>query len=395
MTGKSLLILTASEEISLLLQKAAVKNGFVPFLLTSGLGLISSFDNIKPDLMILDLDLEVGDIDGVELLNHFGKAQCKIPIMLLSAGDHKILFSLNYIALEKKLNIIANMIYPFSAEEFEYKLSLTKHNLSVIDVEDLASAIENKHFILHYQPKIEIKTKKWIGVEVLIRWQPPGQRIIMPDDFISLAEESGLILPMTIWVIKQSFEDLLRFQSENLNLKIAVNLSSKLLSDIGFPDEVLRLAKEMNLNPEQICFEVTESATSKQPENVLEVLLRLRLKGFSLSIDDFGTGYSSLVELQRLPFNEMKIDKSFIMGIESTEMNQSIVKAILYLGHTLGLTLVAEGVENVEALSLLTELNCDVAQGYLISPALPIDELRKWHKKNIADDFTWKPFESV
>lgn len=391
MTIKTLLLMTAMEEISHLVQAVAVKLGYAPMILTSALRVVSDFENIQPALLVLDLDLNTeNDIDGVELLNHFGKIDCRVPIILVSQGDEKLLFSLNHVAVEKKLNVIATLIYPFSAEEFEYKLTLSKHNLSVIEPLDIAQAIENKHFILYYQPKIEAKTRKWIGVEVLIRWSPPGQRLIMPDAFIPLTEESGLIVPMTSWVVRQAFQDLLEFQQEKLNVKIAINLSSKLLSDVGFPDEMERLTKEMGISPSSICFEVTESATSNQPEKMLEVLLRLRLRGFSLSIDDFGTGYSSLVELQRLPFNELKIDKSFIINIENTPMNQTIVKAIIYLGHTLGLSMVAEGVETPAALSILEDLACDTAQGYLISPPLSLPALKEWRVNNITEELIWE-----
>jgi EAL domain-containing protein (putative c-di-GMP-specific phosphodiesterase class I) len=194
---------------------------------------------------------------------------------------------------------------------------------------------------------------------------------------------------MTYWVIKQSLEEYKRLKLDDKKIIISINISSIMLTDLVLPDEIIRITKELNINPQYVCFEITESATRKQPELVLEILTRLRIFGFELSIDDFGTGYSSLFELKRLPFTEMKIDKSFIYNLENNQLNQSIVKSIAFLSHNLNMTLVAEGVESKKCFNLLGEYDCDIAQGYLISKALPANSLVEFINSRFSQDLVW------
>jgi EAL domain-containing protein (putative c-di-GMP-specific phosphodiesterase class I) len=165
-----------------------------------------------------------------------------------------------------------------------------------------------------------------------------------------------------------------------------------MFTDPVLPDEIIRISKELNINPKYICFEVTESATRQQPELVLEILTRLRILGYELSIDDFGTGYSSLFELKRLPFTEMKIDKSFIINLENNQLNQSIVKSIAYLSHNLNMLLVAEGVESRKCYDILDSYNCDIAQGHLISKALPANVFEEFINSQFNQDLIWNKY---
>lgn len=211
---------------------------------------------------------------------------------------------------------------------------------------------------------------------------------MFPDEFIPLTEESGLIEPLTNWVVNKVIQQCQIFHAKNKDLKFSINLSSFTLNDPVFPDELLKVTKLHKIPPQNICLEVTESGVSHKSEIILEVLTKIRMLGFSLSIDDFGTGYSSIVELQRLPFTELKVDKRFVLDLleKNTEI---IVRSIIELGHNLDLVLVAEGVENQQIFDRLVELNCDIAQGYHIAKGLSIEDLEKWYTAHINEDLTW------
>ena len=244
----------------------------------------------------------------------------------------------------------------------------------------MAKAVQNDELVLYYQPKILSKTDELAGVEVLVRWQPPEGPMIFPNDFIPLAEKTNLIKDLTYWVIDNTFKQKRIWEEENLHFGIAINLSPYLLNDLLIPDKVEELIKKHGISLDNICFEITETGMINKPEIAMDILTRLGIKGFKLSIDDFGTGYSSLVELHKMPFSELKIDKSFVMNLLKDEDAWIITRSIVDLGHNLGLTVVAEGVENEKTIEKLKSIHCDVLQGYYISKPIPIAEFNQWIK---------------
>ena len=243
---------------------------------------------------------------------------------------------------------------------------------------ELRQAIEHDQLLMHYQPKIDLLTGKMIGMEALIRWQHPKDGMIPPDQFISSAENTGLIKPLTSWVLAQALRQCSGRLSNNDGQHLAINLSVRSLHDLRFPNLIGDLLKETGVAPEKLMLEITESAFMVDLQRTVETLAVLHHMGIMISIDDFGTGFSSLNYIKKLPVNEIKIDKSFVIDMNSDEGDLSIVRSIIELGHNLGLKVVAEGVENKTIMDSLAALGCDACQGYYISYPLPFEKLMAW-----------------
>lgn len=242
----------------------------------------------------------------------------------------------------------------------------------------ILEGISNSEFSLRYQPKIDLITNRIISVESLIRWQHPEYGFVFPDEFIPLAEKTGLIVPLTNWVLKTAVQDCSEWLDANAIASVAVNLSVKDLLVPDFPEKINQLLASLNKQPHQLALEVTESYVMADPVKAIDTLCQLHEIGVKLSIDDFGTGYSSLAYIKELPVDELKIDKSFVLNMMENKKDLAIVRATIDLAHNLGLTVVAEGVETEAAMDLLREFGCDIAQGYFISQPLPMDEFNHW-----------------
>lgn len=243
---------------------------------------------------------------------------------------------------------------------------------------DLRQAIEGDGLQLHYQPKVDLSNGRLYRVEALVRWCHPTLGQLPPDQFIPLAEQTGLITPLTHWVLQEALRQLQAWSRDGLDLGVAVNLSMRTLHDPTLPDTVAWLLQRYAIAPGRLTLEVTESSLMADPGQARLVLTRLAALGVSLSIDDFGTGYSSLGYLKHLPVDEIKIDKSFVLGMDSDVKDTAIVRSVSELSHNLGLRVVAEGVETAETWDALRALGCDAAQGYYVSRPLPADELERW-----------------
>ncbi len=242
---------------------------------------------------------------------------------------------------------------------------------------DLRRAIAGGALALHYQPEIEVATGRVRGVEALVRWPHPRQGLIPPDVFIPLAEETGLIAPLTHWVLDEALRQRHLWHDRGVDLGMAVNLSMRDLRDPALPEAIARLLEAHGVPPAALCLELTESAIMADTGRAAVVLTRLRALGVRLAVDDFGTGCSSLASLKRLPMDKLKIDKSFVQRLAEDAADLTVVTSVVGLGHGLGLQVVAEGVENGAALELLAGLGCDTAQGYHIGRPLPADELER------------------
>ena len=245
-------------------------------------------------------------------------------------------------------------------------------------VGELRAAIDNNEFLVHYQPKVDLRTRQVKGVEALIRWNHPLRKVIPPDEFIPLAEHTGLIGELTSYVLNESMKQAQRWREQGLDLKVAVNLSARSLLDAHFPDEISELLRKWQATPSSLQLEITESTILTDPQRAAGTLNALSRMGVELSIDDFGTGYSSLVHLRRLPLKELKIDKSFVMNMSVDENDAVIVRSLIDLGRNLGLQVVAEGVETEGVWNELATLGCDLAQGFYMSRPMPGDQLTRW-----------------
>lgn len=246
-----------------------------------------------------------------------------------------------------------------------------------IDAATLGAAIRAGELTLHYQPKIDLTTARMIGVEALSRWTHRDIGPVSPGYFIPLAESSGLIHELTYSVLRTASRQGAEWLADGLEIDIAINVSARNLDGLDFPDRLAEICAASSFPCRNLTAELTESA-AQEVGHLLDTLTRLRLKGVHLSLDDFGTGYSSLVQLHQLPFSEMKIDRSFVIGMDTSRECRMIVKSIIDLAHNLELSVVAEGVETESALTQLRDLGCDTAQGYLIAKPMPAPAIRAW-----------------
>lgn len=246
-------------------------------------------------------------------------------------------------------------------------------------VEGLRKAVANGEFALHYQPKVEVATGRLVGAEALLRWYHDG-KLVPPALFIPLAEHTGLIGPMTLWVIETAAGQGRTWEESGLPLNIAVNLSMRNLFDRGFPRQVAEAIAQQGMSPDRLALEITESGIAADPIRAEAVLADLSAMGITLSIDDFGTGHSSLSRLKRLPVDELKIDQSFVTNMVQDKSNAAIVRSIIELGHNLDLRVVAEGVETLGALTQLRDFGCDIVQGYYLGRPLSAGEFLEWRE---------------
>lgn len=264
---------------------------------------------------------------------------------------------------------------------------------------ELRKAIQSSELVLYYQPKIDLKTQKTIGVEVLLRWDHPKYGIIQPDEFIPYAERSGLIRPLTLWVLNTALQQSSNWTRQGIDLEVSINLSARNLQDVHLAETIRQLIEAWDVEPTCLELEITESAMMVDLVRAKEVLLELDALGIKLAVDDFGTGYSSLSYLKSLPIDCLKIDKSFVMDLMHDKNDEVIVHSTIDLAHNLGHKVIAEGVESQEILDQLIEMKCDCAQGYYFSRPIPNEELVAWllrstwgvNKKQTGDVVTLKP----
>jgi diguanylate cyclase (GGDEF)-like protein/PAS domain S-box-containing protein len=238
---------------------------------------------------------------------------------------------------------------------------------------NLRGALERSEFVVHYQPQVTIPDFHLVGMEALVRWRHPSLGLLYPSEFVPLAEDSGLIIALGDWVMRNACLQNMAWQDKGLApMRLSVNFSARQFQQPSFISTVAEVLKETNLDPRWLELELTESSIMKEPEQAIEKLHELKLMGIRVAIDDFGTGYSSLNYLKRFPIDTLKIDKSFVSDVCKDPHDTAIVRAIITLGHALDLTVVAEGVETQEQLKYLTSLGCDVVQGFLFSKSLSV-----------------------
>lgn len=260
-----------------------------------------------------------------------------------------------------------------------YQKKMNQLSASMLDMEArLHLGLRNREFLLHYQPQIDLESMQIVGVEALLRWQLDGA-MVPPSEFIPLAEETGMIVPIGEWVLETACLQAVAWQQarilSNSCFKVAVNLSARQFWGQDVADTVSRILTKTGCDPSWLELEITESVAMRNPEDVASNLRKLSEVGVSISIDDFGTGYSSLAYLKHLPVNSLKIDKSFIKNIFSDRGDAAIVRAVIGLAHGLGIKVVAEGIEEESQLEFLRDLDCDLAQGYYYYHPLPSDEI--------------------
>jgi len=341
----------------------------------------------KPsEVNLIFLDLNMPGMDGVEFLRHLAAVRYAGSLVLVSSEDERIRDTVTRLARGYRLSVIGHMSKPAQQEGLLTLLEIwrgkapkTDHKaLNDYGAAALRRAIAGGELVNHYQPKVDMVSGALKGVETLVRWQHPDDGMVFPDLFIGVAEEHGLINDLTDIVLNAALRQSKRWRDEGLALHVAVNISMDNLSRLDFPDVVVSQALSSGVPTDDLILEVTESRLMSDNLVPLDILTRLRLKRINLSIDDFGTGHSSLAKLRDIPFNELKIDRSFVHGASGDNTRRAIAMASLAMARQLGMTSVGEGIEDQADWDFMRGQGCDLAQGYFIGKPMPAGDLLSW-----------------
>ncbi|MDZ7643137.1 MAG: EAL domain-containing response regulator [Woeseiaceae bacterium] len=332
-------------------------------------------------LKLIVTDLQMPDCDGIELMRLLAGVRTDVPVAIFSGFDPRAPNTAEAFGRSIGLQIVETLQKPLSVAALKRLFRGAGDQVVLAPEEELQRAIRNHEVRLHFQPKVSFRAEDFgrvVGFEGLARWHHPVQGVISPDRFIPLAESSGLIGELTDDLIQYGLEQVAEWQRNGETWSLAINISPHILEDRGLADRIAQLAARAGVEPSRITLEITESGAMADPTRTMEILTRLRLKGFKLSIDDFGTGFSSLVQLYNLPFSELKIDKSFVMDIDDREEAQVIVRTLIDLAHNLSLQACAEGVETMAEWSQLLDYGCDRIQGYFAGRPMPAEDIPAW-----------------
>lgn len=335
-----------------------------------------TFKEEQPDIVLLDLMMP--GTDGVEQLKFLAAMQCKVPVVLMSGLDGRAIHAAHRLGSAHGLRIVGGLEKPFDLNSLEQMLGHFSQERYAISKANLVDALDRNELRLHYQPQVKASSGKPCGVEALLRWEHPDYGLLLPTYFLDLAEKTGFITEITKWVCASTAAQLAQWTPSEPALSMSINLSIRDLETPDFPCWVESAVREQGLDPASFVLEVTEREAASDAKEFMEVLTRLRLKGFQLSIDDFGTGYSSLAMLQCAPFTELKIDKYFVMESERERDADVIVRSVLNLGHTLGLRVVAEGVEEPSTHERMRNIGVDVIQGFHTARPMTADACSRW-----------------
>jgi EAL domain-containing protein (putative c-di-GMP-specific phosphodiesterase class I) len=395
MPNRRILILDDDEAVGQTLRWIARSLGFDAESVTHSDEFFRRLDRTSPE--IVSIDLVMPNLDGVEIMRLLAERKSRARIIISSGVGSRVLDAAERSAAEHGLDIVGVISKPISKdalraligegtdqeESIIEKEHIPRHDSFEFTRQDLWAALDRHEFEVAYQPKIRCKTGAPAGFEALVRWRHPDRGIMLPEHFIAVTENFGLIDVLTAQVFDQSLEWLSKSFPDSA-LKLSLNLSAKSLVDIQLADHLSGLCGQFSIAPERIVLELTESSAMIDPTLSLDLMTRFRVKGFQLSIDDFGTGYSSMIQLVRLPFSEVKVDKSFVLNARESKESRTIIKSIVDLGHSLGLDVTAEGVEDLETLNFLNRIGCDLAQGYLIARPMPPEAARIWTMQRIS-----------
>lgn len=410
MTNSRLLIIDDDPDVSQTLQTMAEAIGFEVITTDSNLSFFAQLALFAPGIIIVDPPGP--DRDSLALMEQLADVNQKAQLVIVSALDSGVLNLAARNANDQGLRVLGILQKPLPIARMRQLLTLylnadqrkkpagsnwqqqLDNRTWMPTQDDLIEVIENDLLTLNYQPKLDCTTGNLLGFEALARWDIPGKGSVTPDVFVPLAENSHLMSMLTCNIAKRGLQWLSTIQHSPVlsncslhsgfspdQLTLSLNLSARCLEDADMPDNLAEICHQFNVDPASVILEISESTVMRDPDSLLEILLRFRDKRFQLSIDDFGTGYSSMLHLVRLPFTEIKIDKDFVGIADTSEEARAVIKCSIDLSKSLGIRSVAEGVESQRTRQYLSELGCHAFQGYLISKPVNEDSLLAWSKE--------------
>jgi EAL domain-containing protein (putative c-di-GMP-specific phosphodiesterase class I)/FixJ family two-component response regulator len=339
------------------------------------------------DIVISDLNMP--NMDGIQLLRHLGSLGMSFSVILVSGEDPRLLESVKSLGEQQKLNILGTLNKPVRKDDLE--AMVRRHTpvdkqtpngpAAMVFADELQTAIINDELEVFFQPQIAIDDGRIVGIEALARWNHPDKGWIPPGIFIGIAEKYNMIGDLTDSIFQKSITEAAHLRSLGFNITVSVNFSAQVLCVLELPEILSETIQSSGLESSHVVIEVTESSLAQDMNITLDILTRMRLKGFGLSIDDFGTGFSSLEHLKQIPFTELKIDRSFVHQAAQNRASRAILESSIDLARKLSIQCVAEGVETDEDWQLVEELGCDIVQGYYTArPMAPADFI-SWAKE--------------
>ena len=338
---------------------------------------------------VVVLDLNMPRMDGFEAMQRIAELAHRPALVILSGGDPSVLDSMVALAEQFSLQFLGAVPKPLDANKLyaalaRYQPSAPRRRANPdaggeeVSLETLDIALQSEWIIAHYQPKIDLHNGDVVGLEALARWRRPDGSLVSPMQFVGVAERGGRIDALTLRMLDAVLSDMSCWKEPGFEPVVSINVSSHSLCRRTLTDEIIERVQVSGIEPRRITIEITESAVSTDAAVAMSCIARLRMHGFGLSIDDYGTGFSSLQQLARLPFTELKIDRSFVRNAKDNQRQRTILGSAIDIGRSLGLRTVAEGVETLEDLAAVSQMGCDQAQGYLLARPMDPSAILSW-----------------
>lgn len=386
LTGMSALVVDDEEFMLDFLCMAVEKSGVGNVIsATSGAEALDQVEDRQQMFDIIVCDLQMPGMDGIEVIRQLANDGFSGGIILVSGVDKRVLKTAESLAEARGLNVIGSLCKPMPVHEIislmnQYAVAEQHASWAVSDVtaNELDAAIRSGEITVNYQPQVDVKTGVVKSVETLARWFHPERGMITPDIFIDIAERHDLIDALADSIIMQAARQGAIWHKQGIDLSVAINISMYNLRHLDFPDRITYIVNQAGMDIKKLVIEITESRLVQDLGTYLDILSRLRLKGPLLSIDDFGTGYVSMDHLKQMPFGELKIDRAFVNGAYKDDTARAIVESSVSLAKQLEMTVVAKGVELKEDWDLVTEMDCDMVQGYYVAPPMDVETFDAW-----------------
>ena len=356
---------------------------------------LAAVDGAIRPLQLLICDLNMPGMDGIEFLRHLADRGFEGGVILSSGSDKRVIKTVESLVQAHKLRFLGTLQKP--VEEAALLTALINFTglepkanygpIQELSPEEIRAGLDAGQMETFFQPKVTVADRRVVGAECLVRWRHPERGLIQPAAFISVAEEHGLIDDLTMAVFHKAMGHLKEWTRLGHDLKVSVNVSMDNLDRLDLPEVFADIVRQAGVETGRVILEMTESRLMSNIVTSLEIITRLRLKGFDLSIDDFGTGYSSMEKLKQLPFTELKVDRSFVCGATRDSVSRAILESSVQMGHALGMSVVAEGAETQEDWDQLVAVGCDEVQGYFVARPMPAEDFIAWKTRWEAANF--------